>query len=125
MGKEKREAKRLIEQIREADKAITESEKAIAKLESAKAELLAGMLTESPGQRTITLQDLLTKDQLQAVVDILNRPNLDDIAQTRLLKDYLRQFDQQLQAKGVLPDYLAYLLLANAAQIRQMSAMWN
>jgi hypothetical protein len=40
---------------------------------------------------------------VQAVVDIVNRPNLDDIAQTKLLKQYLAQFKirQQLSAKGM------------------------
>jgi hypothetical protein len=126
MGKAKRESKRLIEQLLQTEKAIAESEQIIAKLQTEKAKFIADTLTENgPGWKQTSLQDLLTKDQIQAVVDILNRPNLDDIAQTKLLKDYLRQYAQQLEAKGVLPDYLAYVLIHQADQIRFLAAMWN
>jgi hypothetical protein len=125
MGKEKRAAKRLIEQLRKANKDLAESEKQLAELKRAKAEFMADVLSESSDTKMTSLSALLTKDQIQAVVDILNRTNIDEIAQTKLLKEYLRTFDAQLQAKGVLPDYLAYVLIHQADQIRAMAAMWN
>lgn len=125
MGKEKRRAKRLIEELRKVEKDIAQSEQVIEQLKAEKAKFMADVLTESPDTKMTSLGDLLTKDQIQAVVDILNRTNIDEIAQTKMIKDYLRQFDAQLQAKGVIPDYLAYMLIHHADQIRAMSAMWN
>jgi anion-transporting ArsA/GET3 family ATPase len=125
MGKEKRRAKRLIEELREVDKEIAKSQQAIEELKSTKAKFMADVLTESSDTKMTSLGDLLTKDQIQAVVDILNRTNIDEISQTKMIKDYLRQFDAQLQAKGVIPDYLAYVLIHQADQIRAMAAMWN
>lgn len=124
MGKAKREAKRLIEQLRKVDKEIAESEKAIKDLQTAKANFMADVLTEST--RSVALSDILTDDQIKVVVEILNRPNVDDIAMTKLLKEYLRTIGPQLEAKGVVADYLAYMIIHMADQLRQAYRnMWN
>lgn len=79
-------------------------------------------LIESQGLREAQLGDFLNDNQMQACIDILNRPDIDDIAQTKELKRYLNQFKVDLEAKGILPDYLAYVLIANADALRQMAA---
>lgn len=121
MGKEKRATKRLIEQLRKADEELAKNEQQLAELKRQKAEFLANTMTEA----NVDLRDILTKDQLHAVIDILNRTNLDEIKQTKLLKDYFRSFGPELEAKGVLPDYLAYVVIYHADMIRAMAAMWN
>lgn len=120
-------AKDILAQINALDQVIAESTAEIVTLEGQKAEMLANMLIENqqPGQRQVTLGDLLNDSQMQAVIDILNRPSLDDIAITKLLKQYLGQFAQQFAAVGVVPDYLAYVLLANKEQLRAMARQSN
>lgn len=110
-------AKSILEQINALNHEIAESEAELKRLEAGKAKVLEGLLIgENQGGR---LSDFLNDAQIQAVVDILNRPNLDDIAQAKLLKQYLGQFHQELLAKGYRSDYLAYLIIANANAIRQ------
>lgn len=126
--KAERRARRLIEQqLSQVDKALKESEENLKKLEASKAEMLADLLTENanPNWRTQQLGDILNSDQIQAVVDILCRTDIDDIGQTKLIKQYLAQFSQQLQAIGMVPDYLAYVLTANADNLRAMAKASN
>lgn len=66
------------------------------------------------------LTDILTKDQMARVEEIFtaalkNRASEQQL--TQALKDYLGTLDRQLQDKGVLPDYLAYVLIARAKGI--------
>lgn len=61
------------------------------------------------------ITELLTKDQMAHVEEIFtdalkNRASEQQL--TQALKDYLGTLDRQLQDKGVLPDYLAYVLIA-------------
>lgn len=131
-------AKQILQQIAEMDKIIAESTAELFALEGQKAEILASMCLEADDnmshgapagdkkpQRQITLGELLNDAQMQAVIDILNRPNLDDLAITKLLKQYLGQFERQFAAVGVVPDYLAYVLLANKDALRQMARQSN
>lgn len=119
-------AKDILAQINALDQVIAESTAEIVSLEGQKAEMLANMMIENSGQqRTVSLGDLLNDSQMQAVIDILNRPNLDDIAVTKLLKQYLAQYAQQFAAVGIVPDYLAYVLLANKEQLRAMAKQSN
>jgi hypothetical protein len=119
--RESRGAKDIIETIMECDKVIAETDAKIANLIGQKSQVLAGMLIE--GQNILDfLHSILNNSQVQAVVDIVNRQSLDDIARTKLLKQYLAQFKMQLEAKGLLPDYFAYLIMANEGAVKQMSA---
>jgi hypothetical protein len=122
-------AKSILEQINALDAVIAESTAELITLEGQKAEMLANMCIESdgsqPGHRSMDLGDLLNPDQIQAVLDILNRPNLDDIAIAKLLKQYLAKFSQQLSAVGLEHTYLAYMILARKDQLRAMSAQSN
>jgi hypothetical protein len=127
-------AKDILKQINALDDVIAESTAELVTLEGQKAKMLANMCIESGGnapgggqtpQRSATLGDLLNDSQMQAVIDILNRPNLDDIEITKLLKQYLGQFSQQFAVVGVVPDYLAYVLLANKKQLRSMARQSN
>lgn len=68
--------------------------------------------------------ELLTPEQIQKVVDILNSSQ-DTTVLARQLKDYLRPLTKELEAKGVLPDYLAYVLVASRAQILATQARNN
>src|SRR6478609_7253963 len=111
---EAKNAKELLEQINALDAEIAANTADLITLEGQKGQMLANMLIENqpPGRRATTLSDLLNDSQIQAVIDILNRPNLDDIAVTKLLKQYLAQFSQQLSAVGADANYMAYFLLA-------------
>ncbi len=61
--------------------------------------------------KRITLGELLTDEQGEHVCKLMLQHD-DEIELTRALKAYLNQFSAELEAKGVLPDYLAYVLLA-------------
>ena len=56
---------------------------------------------------TVTLEQLLTREQLDRVQKIIN-DNSDSIKRTAGLKSYFNTISEQLESKGVLPDYLAY-----------------
>jgi hypothetical protein len=114
-------AKKLIEQIHALDQEIAQSEAELAALEGQKSQMLADILTESPSNRSMSLGEILTPEQIHTVIEIFRRPNLDDIAQTKLIKQYLAKFSRELQAVGVVPDYLAYVLLANKQALLQMA----
>jgi hypothetical protein len=120
-------AKSILEQLSILNQEIAQSEAELQKLEEGKAKMLEGLMTENApkGWKQTSLGDILNADQIQAVIDILNRPNLDDIAITKLLKQYLAKFSQQLNAVGVVPDYLAYVLLANKEQLKAMARQSN
>lgn len=100
-----------------------------------KAERIVDALTESdhdlghgaPGgkpapRRVASLSDILNPNQIQAVVDILNRKNLDDIEQTKLLKEYLGKFTEQLKTVGVDSNWLAYWFMHSAPKFRSLVA---
>jgi hypothetical protein len=58
------------------------------------------------------------QDQL---IRILNS-KIDDIAMARELKALLRRYAVQLETVGILPDYLAYMLVYMLPQLRQKSS---
>ena len=62
--------------------------------------------------KTAKLSDLLTAEQMEEVCDIFNSSD-DDMDAVRKLKIYLNNLKEQLEAKGIVPDYLAYVLLAS------------
>lgn len=67
--------------------------------------------------RSMPLTDILTKDQMARVEEIFtsalkNRASEQQL--TQALRDYLGTLDRQLRDKGVLPDYLALVLIAKA-----------
>ena len=78
-----------------------------------KAQLLKPMSDET---RIMPIGDILSKEQQAAVVAILQKPE-HGIDLVRELKAYLAQFGAELEAKGVLSSYFAYLLLANKDRI--------
>lgn len=59
--------------------------------------------------KTISLGELLTEEQGREVVRIMSESK-DDAEMTARLKKYLAQFKDQLEAKGVVPEYLAYAI---------------
>lgn len=66
--------------------------------------------------KTITLGELLTEEQAKRVYNILTTsPTEREVIQN--LKDYFRTISAQLEAKGILPDYLAYATVAAAEQM--------
>lgn len=75
--------------------------------------------------REAQLGDFFDDNQMQAIMDLLNRQDLDDLALTKALKAYLGRFRDDLLAKGLNSDYMAYWLLANADALRQMAANRN
>lgn len=75
-----------------------------------------------PGMKTVKLGELLTDEQLKGVLAIINDPSLGVIPKTQRLKKYLGGFESELEAKGVVPDYLAYWLMALAEGARLRAA---
>lgn len=59
--------------------------------------------------KTITLGELLTEEQCNEVVNILNDSN-DITEQVSRLREYLSMFRTELECKGALPEYLAYAI---------------
>lgn len=59
--------------------------------------------------KTIAIGELLTPAQCEDVRQIL-LTETDPIAVTRKLRDYFVPLRDQLEAKGMLPEYLAYVL---------------
>lgn len=111
-------AEELVNKILEVGQEEQRLVEEIARLEKLKADQFKDMLKLGEGQQSFRLQDVLSDDQIQACIDILNREH-DDIAQARQLKAYLGQFSEQLRAKGLDHNYLAYVLVAMANQQRQ------
>lgn len=67
-------------------------------------------MSETPkGWNKIALGDLLDEAQIEGVLAIMREP-CSDYQKTAKLKDFLRPYAAQLEAKGVLVDYLAYAL---------------
>ena len=65
-------------------------------------------------RRTVTLGELLEKDQIARVKQIFAaaaKSRASDQQLIQSLKEYLGTLDKQLQDKGVLPDFLAYYLM--------------
>jgi regulator of replication initiation timing len=120
-------AKNIFQQLTELEKEIAVNEAELKSLEQGKAAVLEGLLTENtpPGWQQKPLGDVLNRNQIQAVVDIFNRTDIDDIAQTKLVKQYLSQFTREINAAGYDVGFLAYALLANKAALQQMSAASN
>ncbi len=58
----------------------------------------------------VKLTDLLTHEQLDEVERILNACGGDRMAASNTLRRYLAQFKVELEAKGVVSDYLAYVI---------------
>lgn len=58
---------------------------------------------------TMKLGELLTDEQIEKVLDIIvEHPNQHE--RIRALKQYLAQFSKELEAKGVISDFLAYVV---------------
>jgi len=59
--------------------------------------------------KTMKLGDILTEVQIAETMEILNAPHGKIHGEaTNKLKAYYSQFREQLEAKGVLPEFLAY-----------------
>jgi uncharacterized membrane protein len=64
--------------------------------------------------RTMKLGEILTDAQIERTLDIIQSTTRHD--RIAKLKEYFSSFKDELEKKGVLPDYLAYVveyLLAN------------
>lgn len=66
--------------------------------------------TDMNTPKQTTLQDLLSAEQLKHVQALLNNDD-SDYNKTVRLKNYLAANRAELEAKEVLPEYLAYLLI--------------
>lgn len=66
--------------------------------------------------RKVVLRDLLTEDQLEEVRKILQEPYT--LERSLKLRDYLRTQRVELEAKGVVPEYLTYVI-----EYEQMKAL--
>lgn len=71
------------------------------------------------GWHLVKVSDLLTEEQMKSVSEIFTRAKVEKRTEQWLvaqLKEYLNQHQEQLEAKGVLPDYLACMLLLAVAK---------
>jgi hypothetical protein len=59
--------------------------------------------------RTFKLGDALTEEQIDAVLDIIQHYH-DPIERVRKLKAYLAPMTAQLEQKGIVADYLAFVI---------------
>lgn len=59
--------------------------------------------------KTTQLGELLTHDQLVKTTEILNTPQK-DFYKIKSLKEYFGTIKDDLSKKGVLPEYLAYVV---------------
>lgn len=66
---------------------------------------------DGTGYRTARLDDILTRDQLLAVQRIVN-VHADPFQALPTLRAYLDGFRDELLAKGLISDYLAYAIVA-------------
>lgn len=116
MGKASR-SKRLMRQLGAIQKTH-------ASLEADHANLVKGKEAEleklRSGQVLAAVLQRLDRNQIQAVTDVLNRTDTDEIGHTRMLKQYLAQHRADLERTGLDSDYAAYVLVANADVIRGM-----
>ena len=74
--------------------------------------------------KTMQLGEVLTPEQLDRVIHILNTTS-DTIEQAQALKTYLRPFAVELEDKGVVSDYLAYWLVAAKPHLLAQAAARN
>lgn len=63
-----------------------------------------------PEWRTKRLEEILSPIQLRKVASIMNTTG-DNVAKLKLLKAYLVQFQAELNAKDIDPNFLAYAIL--------------
>jgi len=61
------------------------------------------------GWKSVPLGSILSQEQIEYTLHILQRP-VSDTEKTNMLKQYYRQFAKELQAKGFEPDFLAYAI---------------
>lgn len=66
--------------------------------------------------KTTNLTELLNDEQIKEVDKILNAKGY-VWERTKKLKEYLGQFRIELVAKGVLPEYLSYVLIAKHMKV--------
>lgn len=116
-----RKAKSLIEQI---DAEIKQIDLDMNIFMASAAQQVADILSESAPRR-VALGDILNDEQMQAVVDILNRTDIDEYRQTNAIKNYLKRYEKELEAIGVSYTYLTYVVLVNAPALRELSAASN
>lgn len=78
----------------------------------------------SQPSRVVSLGSLLTQPQIRKLTKVMNKhrgkPTL-----TQALKEFLEPLGKQLEAKGVLPDYLAYYLTYAADQFPELKPRNN
>ncbi|MAG27143.1 hypothetical protein CMI47_16525 [Candidatus Pacearchaeota archaeon] len=65
---------------------------------------------------TKNLNEILTEEQLREVMKIINLSNNDE-AILEGLKQYFLSIKEQLEAKGLLSDYLAWAVYANCKNL--------
>lgn len=66
---------------------------------------------------SVQLRALLTEAQLLRVQEIIKDHGHDSLELVRELRQYFAEFADELESKGVLPDYLAYAIAANLHQV--------
>jgi hypothetical protein len=71
---------------------------------------LPELLFSDEGQKMMKLTDILSETQLDEVERILNESEGDRMKATLVLRRYLSMFKTELEAKGVVSDYLAYVI---------------
>lgn len=66
-------------------------------------------MSEDPQPRIVKLTEILSDEQIDMVERIL-KTDCGNYAKSNALKRYLETFKDELEAKGVVPGYLAYVI---------------
>lgn len=73
---------------------------------------------------TAKLEELFTETQIQEIERLINIHH-DSLDLVKSLKQYFAMFANELEAKGLLPDYAAYTIVAGREQLRAELARRN
>lgn len=110
-------AEDLVNQLLDIDRQQQSLQAQIDQLHALKRGQYSKMLTPRPDQQSFTLDKVLTPEQIESCIQILNAET-DAGQQQRKIEGYLSQFAQQISAKGFQVPYLSHVLVGLADTLR-------
>jgi hypothetical protein len=110
-------AEDLVNQLLDIDREQKSLQAQIDQLHALKRGQYTKMLAPRPDRQSFTLDQILTPEQIESCIQILNAEP-DAGQQHRKIEGYLSPFAQQINAKGLQVPYLAHVLVGMADQLR-------